>query len=172
MGMEGRGHGRGGATNVSDGVPQGGDKGIPSRRVPGDGGDKDGDARALWRRHMRDTVIILEEGNLPHPRCENCDMLVPWRALNGRHKSTAMCKSGVERKRWRLAEADIRESTEMAFEAYGEQIESVPRFTYLWRVMTAGDDNRQAVARNLAKARRSWGRLQRILGREGATARI
>ena len=48
----------------------------------------------------------------------------------------------------------------------------VPRFTYLGRVMTAGDDDWLAVAGNLTKARRSWGRLQRILGREGATARI
>ena len=126
----------------------------------------------FWRRHVRDTVIILEEGNLPHPQCENCDILVPWRALNGRHKNTAMCKSGVEQKRRRLAEAEIRESTEMAFEAYMEQLESVPRFTYLGRVMTAGDKYWPAVAGNLKKARRSWGRLQRILRSEGATPRI
>ena len=126
----------------------------------------------FWRRHVRETVIILGEGKLPHPRCENCEMLVPWRALNGRHKDTEMCRSGAERKRRRLAEAEIRESTERAFEAYGEQLEFVPRFTYLGRLMTAGDDDWPAVAGNLAKARRSWGRLQRILGREGATARI
>ena len=83
-----------------------------------------------------------------------------------------MCKSGVERKHRRLAEAEIRESTEMAFEAYGKQLESVPRFTYLGRVMTAGDDDWPAVAGNLAKARRSWGRLQRILSMEGATPRV
>ena len=99
-------------------------------------------------------------------------MLVPWRALNGRHKDTAMCKSGVERKRRRLAEAEIRESTEMAFEAYREQLESVSRFTYLGRVMTAGENDWPALAGNLAKARRIWGRLQRILRREGATPRI
>ena len=28
-------------------------------------------------RHVRDTVVVLEEGNLPHPRCPRCDMLVP-----------------------------------------------------------------------------------------------
>ena len=83
-----------------------------------------------------------------------------------------MCRSGAEQKRRRLAEADIRESTEMAFEAYREQLESFPRFTYLGRVMTAGDDNWPAVAGNLQKAQRSWGRLQRILRREGATPRI
>ena len=126
----------------------------------------------FWIRHVQDTVIIPEEGNLPLPRYENCDMLVPWRALNGRHKDTAMCRSRAEWKRRRLAEVDIREITERAFEAYGEQLELVPRFTYLGRVMTAGDDDWPSVAGNLAKARRNWGRLQRILGRKGATARI
>ena len=111
-------------------------------------------------------------GNLPYPQCENCDMLVPWRSLNGRHKDKAMCRSGAERnQRWDI-EAEIRESAERDFEAYGGQLELVSRFTYLGRVMTAGDDDWSAVAGNLAKARRSWGRLQRILGREGATARI
>ena len=83
-----------------------------------------------------------------------------------------MCWGGAERKQRRLAEAEIRESTEMAFEAYGEQIESVPRFTYLGRKMTAGDDDWPEVAGNLTKAQRSWGRLQKILSREGATPRI
>ena len=71
-----------------------------------------------------------------------------------------------------VAEAEIRESTEMAFEVYGQQIKSVPRFTYLGRVMTAGDDDWPEVAGNLAKARKSWGRMQGILRREGATPRI
>ena len=90
---------------------------------------------------MRDTVIILEEGNLPHPRCEECDMLVPWRSLNGRHKSTAMCKSGAIKKQRRETETEIREITERAFEAYGGQLEAVDSFKYLSRVMTAGDDD-------------------------------
>ena len=121
---------------------------------------------------MRDTIIILEEGNLPHPRCENCDMFVPWRALNGRHKSTMMCKMGAERKRRRLAEAVIRESTEMAFEVYGHQTQSVLRFKYLGRVMMEGDDDWPTVAGNLEKARKIWGRMQGILRRAGATPRI
>ena len=33
----------------------------------------------LWHRHVRDTGVVLEEGNLPHPRCPLCDMLVPWK---------------------------------------------------------------------------------------------
>ena len=100
----------------------------------------------FWKRHVRDTVIILEEGTLPHPRCEECDMLVPWRSLNGRHKDTEMCRSEAVKKRRRDTETEIRESTERAFEAYGGQLEAVDSFTYLGRVMTAGDDDWPAVA--------------------------
>ena len=60
----------------------------------------------------------------------------------------------------------------MAFEAYGKQLEAVPSFKYLGRIMTAGDDNWTAVSGNLVKARKSWGRLTRILSREGADKRI
>ena len=123
-------------------------------------------------RHVRDIMIILEEGNLPHPRCSRCDMLVPWRALNGRHHATAMCRKGAEQKRRRMAEAELRDSTERSFEAYGKPLETVATFKYLGRVMTAGDENWTAVAGKLVKARNSWGRLSRILSREGADKRV
>ena len=81
-----------------------------------------------------DIVIILEEGNLPHPRCTRCDMFVPWWALNGRHKNTEICRSGADKKRRRLAEAEVRDSAEMAFEVYGEQLQTVPRYLNLGTV--------------------------------------
>ena len=49
--------------------------------------------------HVLDTVVILEEGNLPHPRCPQFDMLDPWRTLNRRHPATSQCASGTEQKR-------------------------------------------------------------------------
>ena len=73
-----------------------------------------------------------------------------------------MCRSGADKKRRRDTEAEIRESAERA---YGGQLEAVDSFTYLGRVMTAGDNDWPAVAGNLKKARRSWGRLSRILTR-------
>ena len=85
---------------------------------PGRAGTRTAMRVHFWRRHVQDVVIILEEGNLLHPRCPRCDMLVPCWYLNGRYKSTAKCRSGVERKRRRLAETEIQESTEMAFEVY------------------------------------------------------
>ena len=99
--------------------PEGGTRECPVEGCPGRAGTGTAMRVHFWRRHVRDVVIILEEGNLPHPRCLRCDMLVLWRSLNGSQKSTAMCRSGAERKRRRLAETEVRESTEMAFEIYG-----------------------------------------------------
>ena len=60
----------------------------------------------------------------------------------------------------------------MDFEVYGEQLQAVPSFKYLGRILTEGDDDWPAVAGNIGKARKSWGRLQGILSREGATKRV
>ena len=45
-------------------------------------------------------------------------------------------------------------------------------FKYLGRVLRAGDDKCPAVVGNLGKARRSWGRLSGVLGREGADPKV
>ena len=76
----------------------------------------------FWNRHVRDTVVILEEGNLHHPWFPMCEMLVPWRSLNGMHQLTVQCKRGAEKKRRRLAEEEEREFTSRAFSAYGRPL--------------------------------------------------
>ena len=116
-------------------------------------------------RHVQDTVVILEEGNFPHPRCARCDMQLPRKALNGRHLGTAQCAKWAERKRRRLAETETRENLERAFHAYGQPMEAVLEFRYLGRLLTATDDDCPAVAGNIKKARRIWGRLAQVLGR-------
>ena len=65
-------------------------------------------------------------------------MLVPWRSLNRRHHATALCRKGAEQKRRRIAEEELRDSTERAFESYGKPIETVNKFKYLGQVMTVG----------------------------------
>ena len=55
-------------------------------------------------------------------------MLVTRWELNGRHPTTDQCASGAEWKiRW-LAEAELRESLERAFEVYREPLENVTEF--------------------------------------------
>ena len=95
---------RGRAMDISNGIPgQGRPVELPSGGIPGPSGDEDGNAGALPARPVLDTVVILEEGNLLQPRCTWCDMLVPWRALNGRQPDTTQCARGAERKMQQLA---------------------------------------------------------------------
>ena len=120
-------------------------------------------------RHVHDTVVILEEGNLPpYHGAPRCDLQVSRKALNGRYLGTSQSRTGAERKRRRLAEAEMWVTLERAFHAYGEQMRAVTDFRYLGMVLTKTDDDWPAVAGNIQKARVSWGRLARVLGREGA----
>ena len=64
-------------------------------------------------------------------------------------------------------ETEIRESTEMDFEVYGEKLKTVPSFKYQGIILTEGENDWPAVAGNIGKAHKSWGRMQRILSREG-----
>ena len=102
-------------------------------------------------------MVILEEGNLPLPRCPRCDLQVSRKALNGRHLETNQCRTGAERKLQRLAAAEGEAATERAFHAYGKNMRAVTEFRYLGRILTNTDNDCPAVAGNLRKARVTWG---------------
>ena len=48
-------------------------------------------------------MVILVEGTPTHLWCPLCDMLVPWKALNGTYMRTAKCTRVAEWKILRLA---------------------------------------------------------------------
>ena len=48
-----------------------------------------------------------------------------------------------------MAEEELWESSERAFQAYAEPLENVTTFKYLGRVMTEGDDDWPEMAGNL-----------------------
>ena len=126
----------------------------------------------FWHRHVKDTVVILEKGNLPDTCFPLCDMLVPLKSLNGMHRCTSQCNHGVERKRRGLAEEEEREVTARAFSPYERPLYMVTSFRYLGRVILAADDDCQAVVRNLFWARAVWRRMTCILSRDGASPRV
>ena len=82
-------------------------------------------------QHVKDTVVILEEGNLPHPRCPLCDMLMPLKALNGTHRRMSQCTWVADQKRRRSAAEEEREVTARDFSAYGSPLEMLTSFKYL-----------------------------------------
>ena len=61
---------------------------------------------------------------------------------------------------------------ERAFKAYGRRLNSVKEFRYLGRVLTATDDDWPALARNLYRARATWGRMARILATAGQSSSV
>ena len=80
----------------------------------------------LLNRNMWDTVIIVEEVNLPHPGFNFCEMLLLWAVLNGCHPNTTKCTKGVGRKWNKMSVEEIQESTEQYFRAYVLPLNSVP----------------------------------------------
>ena len=99
-------------------------------------------------------------------------MLVPWWELNRRHLTTTQCDKGEERKQRQMAEEELWESAERAFQAYVRPLKTVTSLKYMVQVLTAADNNCTTVVGNLRKARKSWTWLKIILGGEGANPRV
>ena len=58
------------------------------------------------------------------------------------------------------------------FSTYGEELEQVEVFKYLGCLVAFDNDDTHAVRRNLAKARRCWARISRVLWFENASAQL
>ena len=71
-----------------------------------------------------------------------------------------------------MAEEELRDSSERAFQANGEPLETVTSFKYLGHVMTTGDDDWTTVAGNLRRYHKSWTHMNMILVEEGADPKI
>ena len=71
-----------------------------------------------------------------------------------------------------MAEEELREIEERAFQDYVIPLDTVNFFKYLGRVLTAADDDCPEVVGNLGKALKSCKRLESILGWEDANPRV
>ena len=68
--------------------------------------------------HMRDMIVIMEEGNYNHPRLHACNRFVTWEALSHRHPTTSLCMWVAEWKLRRLEEEEDREGSKASFRLY------------------------------------------------------
>ena len=73
--------------------------------------------------------------------------------------------------RQRAAAEDARQAREVVFTVCGQPLESVLFFKYLGRLLTSQDDDFPALYKNLAKSRKRWGMVSRVLCQEGANPR-
>ena len=117
----------------------------------------------LLHSHVQGTMINLGEGNLTHPRCNCCDMIVPWAALNGLHPNIPQCKKEAERNRHSMVVGGIWDSTKKNLWMYGRPITLVTYFKYLGSILTASDNDWPRVTINLQKVRKKWAQMMSIL---------
>ena len=109
-------------------------------------------------RNVEDTIIILNEGMGPHPRCRQCGMFVPQEILATGHLGTKIYRRGVERKCLRIAANVTWVVSGTEFRARDQVLEKVYTFKYLDRMVCFDDSYWSAVTRNLQRAWRKWGR--------------
>ena len=94
--------------------------------------------------------------------------------LNGTHRRTAQCKvhlgSGTEETAISVREVEgcHRQGFQRLWAppGYGDLLQYMR-----WEIL-ATDDNKPEVVRNLARAKKVWSRISRILSREGTTHRV
>ena len=65
-----------------------------------------------------------------------------------------------------------REVTARDFITCESTLEMVTYFKYLWQVILATENDWPTVVRNLARAKKVWSRMSRIISREGATPQV
>ena len=118
------------------------------------------------------SIVILKEGNQPHPWCPQFDMFVPHEALNWAHPTSAMYRRRTERKSRRLVIEETEKHMGEIFSEYGTPLMAVSSFRYLGLTLSSANDDCPVVERNLRRARVKWGRLAKILGREGFYKRM
>ena len=119
---------------------------MSSGRMSGEGRDTDGNTGAFLETTCEGHSDHLGGGKPPSSKMPT---LLHDRPVAGPQRPPQEYRDvqrGADKKIRRLAEAEVRDSAEMAFEVYRKQIQSVPRFKYLGRILAEGDDNWPEVA--------------------------
>ena len=126
--------------------------------------------RGKMRRHYRNmhnggTIVVDEEGLLP--RCTECGLFQATVGLS--HQQSLDCKRWSKVHKDREADKVHKKTVaETVFTVLGVPIKNVEEFKYLGRVVARNDNDWPTVNRNLQRARAAWGKLARILSKEGA----
>jgi exonuclease III len=115
-------------------------------------------------KHIRDTIIINGERL---PRCVKCGLF--QKNVGPAHQTSVGCKKATKVREGREAD-EIHKKTvaETVFTVEGIPIETVTDFKYLGRVVNNSDGDGPTVHRSLQRARATWGRIGRVLSKEGA----
>ena len=117
--------------------------------------------------HVDDTIVVLKEGLVPHPWCDNCNMFITQKAISAGHIGTTMCKIGGKRNHHHLAATDAHIAAGTEFRANDQVLEKLDTFNELGSMLSFYDIYWTEVAWNLHKYWIKWGRLSCLLCQKG-----
>ena len=120
-------------------------------------------------RHIEDTIVIDQEGQLP--QCRLCGFFGSRTDSDG-HRESLVCQKFAERRRQYFQAQRQARAKEVTFQVGGQELNRVNRFRYLGRVLDEDDDDVHAALRQLSRAKAKWGRIGHVLRTEGTTPRV
>ena len=138
----------------------------PVPNCNGGGKDKFGMYRHFCLLHPEADIVIEEDGILP--KCLLCGMRV--KGDLAKHQQLFTCKRGASRRANEIKQDRQFEAGKVKFYVKGEAIDRVRYFRYLGRILSEDDDDTKCIESNLARARKQWNCISRILKQEGASA--
>ena len=121
-------------------------------------------------RHFRSRIAVVQEVREPLPRCDMCGMHMPAGRLI-RHLWTERCdrnnQMSLRRRDVEIAAKCVGATLSLTGDYGAEILEVVDYFNYLGRILHRTDEDWPEVRRNIGRARQVWGRLGKLLRREG-----
>ena len=126
-------------------------------------------------RHFFARILVVKEGREPLPCWDLCGMNIPEGQLL-KHQQTQRYERNMQIQ-WQRRDIAIASRYADAYfsltrEEDAECVEGVETFKYLGRMLDRSDDNWTEVHNNIRKAHWVWGRLGKMLWKEGAEPRV
>ena len=105
------------------------------------------------------------------PKCSSCGLQVETADTLG-HLASRTCRGLTAQRRQHEVAAASAAALKHSFTAYNDKLRRVEQFKYLGRVVSMDDNDVPAMRRNLKKARRTWGRLRKVLEKEEVSSKV
>ena len=119
-------------------------------------------------RHPADRVAVA--GACP-PKCRSCGLQVGTAGTPG-HLASRTCRELTAQRRQHEVAAASAAALQPTFTAYSDELRRMEQFNYLGRVMSMDNNDVPTMRRNLKKARKTWGRLCKVLEKEEVSSKL
>ena len=119
-------------------------------------------------RHLANKVTA---GGVCLPKCLSCGLQVGTVGIP-EHLASKTCQELTAQRQKHEVAAASAAALQHTFIAYEDRLRRVEQFKYLGRVMSMDNNDVPAMRRNLKRARKTWGRLRKVLEKEEVSSKV